>query len=67
MGEYAVIQVGEKWYCFDDYTDEHLNARIAYWEGVQPEDKDWCGVLTQMYAERDRRVEEKLLAWVESK
>lgn len=53
-----------KWYAFDDYDDEHLNARIAYWERYED---DFCGVLSALYAERDRRVDQKLLAWVERK
>jgi len=60
-----VIQVDNKWYAFDDYSDEHLNARIAYWERCEP--GDFCNILGSMYAELDRRVDEKLLAWVESK
>ena len=60
-------QIYGKWYAFNDYTDELLNARIAYWETALGAQKDWCGVLAHMYDERDRRVDEKLLAWVESK
>lgn len=59
-----MINVNGKWYAFEDYEDDHLNDRIAYWETAGD---DFCGVLENMYAERDRRVDEKLLAWVESK
>lgn len=66
-GVRTMLNEDNKWYAFDDYTDDHLDARIAFWEaGPFPPD-DWCGVLGSLYAERDRRVDEKLLAWVESK
>lgn len=59
------INVNDRWYAFDDYTDEHLNTRIAYWESGASD--DFCGVLSSLYAERDRRVDQKLLEWVETK
>lgn len=58
---------GDKWYAFDDYTEEFLNQRIAYWERASRRELDFCGILESLYAERDRRVDESLLAWVESK
>lgn len=51
---------------FDHYNDEELAQRITYWESCGPKDADW-GILEHMYALRDLRVDEKLLAWVESK
>lgn len=50
---------------FSHYIDEELAKRIAYWEACGL-DGD-MGILVNMYALRDERVDDKLLAWVESK
>lgn len=55
----------DKLYIFDSYNDEELAARIKYWSSVPAEDT--FNVLATMYKEQERRVDEKLLAWVESK
>ena len=56
----------DKYFLFDSYNNEYLLERIAYWESV-PEGTDTLHVLRSLYREQERRVDEKLLAWVESK
>lgn len=58
-----VWKCDNRWYAFEDYSDEVLNARIEFWEGYCRDD----GVLQCLYDERDRRFEERMLARVEQK
>lgn len=52
-----------KLYTFEYYNDQELAARITYWESV-PRDAGAENVLECMYAERDRRIDHILRAWV---
>lgn len=56
-----------KWYAFDDYKDDYLNERIAYWSAPENADAGDLGVLTALEMERDRRLAVHMLAWVERK
>ncbi len=62
-----MIKEDGKWYAFEDYDDERLNLRIAYWETQQSKYGDSMHVLQAMLDERDRRFYHHMLALVEQK
>jgi len=55
-----------RYYAFEDYSDDLLRERLAYWQSIPSGESDF-GIVASLQKEIDRRVDEHLLAWVESK